>query len=159
MFTRRSALVVVVLGLAVQAQAQEPPALHAWPLLAAGGLKQDGALKSKGGKVAAALAFAPDDRVVAAYVATGQEGEKDKLRNWAEVRFLDVASGKHSVLARKATPAALPGIGANYTLLGFTADGKKVVVSTTDPGGTTSNLLLDVPDIMKELKKVEGSKK
>jgi len=74
-----------------------------------------------------------------------------------EVRLLDVASGKHRVLARAATPAALPGIGANYTLLGFTADGKKLAVSTTDPGGTTQKLLLDIPDF-KEAKKGEGAK-
>jgi len=146
MFTRSLALVVVALGLAVPAWGQE--------------LKQDGILKNKGGKVAAALAFAPDGRVVAACVVTGQAGEKDKLTNWAEVRLLDVASGKHRVLARKATPATLPGIGANYTLLGFTADGKKVSVSTTSPGGTTTNLLLDIPDFKDEpKKKVEGSKK
>jgi len=76
---------------------------------------------------------------------------KEKLTNWAEVRLLDVASGKHRVLARAATPAALPGIGANYTLLGFTADGKKLALSTTEPGGTTKKLLLDIPDFKDQM--------
>lgn len=71
--------------------------------------------------------------------------------NWAEVRLLDVSSGKRQVLIRAATPATLPGIGANYTLLGFTTDGKKLDVSTTAAGGTTKKLLLDIPDF-KEVK-------
>jgi hypothetical protein len=151
MITRRPALVVVLLGLAVPARGQE--------------LKQDGILKNKAGSVAAALAFAPGDRVVAAYVAQGTEGDKAKLMNWAEVRLLDVTSGKYLVLVRAAAPAALPGIGANYKLLGFTADGKKVAVSTSDPGGTTLKLLLDIPDFEAKQKektekgKVEDSKK
>jgi hypothetical protein len=77
------------------------------------------------------------------------------LTNWAEVRLLDVASGKQRVLVRAATPAALPGIGANYTLLGFTADSKKLAVSTMGPGGSTEQLLLDIPDF-KEAKKEQG---
>jgi hypothetical protein len=144
--------IYLILGLAAPTRGQQ--------------LQQDGALKQKrGGGIAAALAFAPGDRVVVAYVAHGREGEQEKLTNWAEVRLLDVASGKHRVLARSATPADLPGIGANYTLLGFTADGKKVAVSTTGPGGTTKKLLLDIPDFKEKEKgkakkgKVEGSKK
>jgi len=89
---------------------------------------------------------APGDRIVVAYVASGSEGEKEKRKVWAEVRLLDVASGKQRVLARTSTPAELPGIGANYTLLGFTADGKQVVVTSSDPGGTIKKHFLDVAD-------------
>jgi hypothetical protein len=148
---RWPALVVGILGLAATARGQD--------------LKQDGVLKKGGGGIVAALSFAPGNRVVVAYVATGQEGEKEKQMNWAEVRLLDVASGKYKVLARDATPAALPGIGANYTLLGFTADGKKLAVSSSDPGGTIMKLLLDIPAFKEEKKekaekgKVENAKK
>jgi len=148
---RWATLALVILGFTALAQGQE--------------LKQDGVLKKDGGGIVAALAFAAGDRIVTAYVAAGTEGAKEKLTNWAEVRLLDVASGKHRVLARDATPAALPGIGANYTLLGFTADGKKLAVSTTEPGGSTKKLLLDIPDFKEEQKekakkgKVDESKK
>jgi hypothetical protein len=148
---RWAAPVLVILGLTAMTEGQE--------------LKQDGILKKDGSGIVAALALAPGDRIVTAYVAGGTDGEKEKLTNWVEVRLLDVASGKHRVLARTATPAALPGIGANYALLGFTADGKKLAVSTTDPGGTTKKLLLDIPDFKEEQKqkskngKVDESKK
>jgi hypothetical protein len=135
---RWAALVIVVLGIGVPVRGQE--------------LKTDGVLKKDGGGIVAALASVPGERVVVAYVARGTEGEKEKLTNWAEVRLLDVQSGKYKVLSRAATPATLPGIGANYTLLGFTADGKKVVASTTDPGGTTKKLVLDLPDFKDEPK-------
>ena len=140
---RCTALVIVMLGLTAPAHGQE--------------LKQDGVLKKDGTRVVAALAFAPGDRVVVAYVAGGTEGAKEKLTNWAEVRLLDVASGKHRVLARTATPAELPGIGANYTLLGFTVDGKKVVITNSDPGGSTKKLLLEIAD-PKEAEKEEVPK-
>jgi hypothetical protein len=137
---RWAALAVGILGLALPVRGQE--------------LKTDGVLKKDGG-VVAALAALPGERVVVAYVARGTEGEKDKLTNWAEVRLLDVRSGKYKVLARAATPATLPGIGANYTLLGFTADAKKVVASTTDAGGTTKKVVLDLPDFKDDKDKVK----
>jgi hypothetical protein len=148
---RWTPLVIGMLGLMAPAHGQE--------------LKQDGVLKKDGSGIVDALAYAPGDRIVVAYVARGTEGEKEKLTNWAEVRLLDVASAKHRVLVRAATPAALPGIGANYTLLGFTADAKKLAVSTTEPGGTLKKLLLDIPDFKEKQKgkaetgRFDGSKK
>jgi hypothetical protein len=50
------------------------------------------------------------------------------------------------VLDRAATPEGIPGISANHTVRGFTADGKKVAATTTDPGGMTRELLLEVDD-------------
>jgi hypothetical protein len=109
-------------------------------------LKTDGVLKGPDKKVAAALAFAPENRAVVAYVVKGtSENEKSKKKtNWSEVRLMDLATGKYRVLHRAETPEGLPGIPANHTLRGFTADGKKVAVTTTDPGGTDKELLLEV---------------
>ncbi len=96
------------------------------------------------------MTFAPGGRTVVAYVAIGSEGEKLQKINWSEVRLLDIGSGKYRVLARAATPAALPGIGANHTIRGFTADSKQLVVTTSDPGGTITELRLDLAEPKKE---------
>src|ERR1039457_6401381 len=101
----RVLLAVGALGIMASAHAQE--------------IRHDGVLKGPGGRIAAALAFAPGDRIVVAYVTGGSEDENGQKINWSEVRLLDVASGRYRVLARASTPAALPGIGANHTLRGF----------------------------------------
>src|SRR5262245_62860526 len=110
--------------------------------------KTDGILKGADGKLTAALAFAPGDRAVVAYVVRGtSEDEKTKKKtNWSEVRLMDLETGKHRVLHRAATPEELAGRGANHTLRGFTADGKNVAATTTEPGGTTKELLLEVAE-------------
>jgi hypothetical protein len=109
-------------------------------------LQTDGILWDPDGKVAAALAFAPGDRAVVAYVVrgTGEDHGSKKKVNWSEVRLTDVSTGRHRVLHRTATPVELPGVAADHALRGFTADGRKVAVTTTDPGGTTTDLLLNV---------------
>jgi hypothetical protein len=108
-------------------------------------LKTYGVLKGPDGKVAAALEFVRGDRAVVAYVVRGtSEAEHGKKVNWSEVRLMDLATGNYRVLDRAETPVVLPGIGANHTLLGFTGDGKKVVATTVDPGGTPKELLLNV---------------
>jgi hypothetical protein len=111
-------------------------------------LSIDGLLKGPDGSVAAALALAPGDRAVAAYVVRGtsEDAKSGKKLHWSEVRLLDLATGRHRVLDRAATPEWIPGISANHTLRGFKADGKKVAATTTDPGGTTRELLLEVVD-------------
>jgi len=128
----RAALLIVVLGITPPVNSQE--------------LKKDGILQYQGGRIAAALAFAPAERIVVAHVASGSAGENLNKVNWSEVRLLDVATGKLRVLARAATPFALPGIGANHTIRGFTVDGKTLVVSTSDPGGTITELRLEVAE-------------
>lgn len=131
---RRTSLVLLMLGVTSPAFSQE--------------LRKDGVLKYPGpqGQVAAAMTFAPDGSIVVAYVAGGSDGQGLQEMRWSEVRLLNVASGKYRVLARASTPATIPGIGANHTLHGFTVDGKKLVVSTLDPGGTEHQLILDVAE-------------
>ena len=101
------------------------------------------------------MAISADSQITVAHVAQGRDGND----NWAEVRLLDVASGKYRVLARALSPLGLPGIGANYTPLAFSPDGKTLVVGNMGAGGeaqlivlntlvpNSKNITIDIPSL------------
>jgi len=85
------------------------------------------------------VAFGADGKVVLAYVVSGRAGDD----NFAEIRLLDVATGKHRVISKATTPVALPGISANFRLLALSADAKALAVTSTDPGGTAKQTIVN----------------
>ena len=90
------------------------------------------------------LAIAADGKILLAHVVGGTIEKKGTMpESWVEVRLLDVAAGKSRTLMRAATPAQIPGIGANFQLKAWTPDGRTLAVGSYDVGGDRHLTLVD----------------